>query len=234
MNAEGYRAPSFRSIAGGCLLALLILAPLLFISTVVKWVGFPFLFLPQRLGLLPAATRADVRTIDLSTSSNQVDLPAAGAYLVYTDSFEILDVTLKLEQSNATPWLRVSDPSTGAVVPLTYVERGLMPFDPVFVPGRPIFRFVAGRPGPYAVEHITRNSRLAVIPDRTTGYEMQMLLAALVQTVLVVWLVGSLVRRRARERASRIEALLAPGRLSPKELQRRHSAGEGPSDNTRA
>jgi hypothetical protein len=235
MNAEGYRAPSIRSIVGGCLLALLILAPLLFISTVVKWVGAPFLFLPQSLGLLPAATRAEVRTIDLSTSPNQVDLPAAGPYLVYTDNFELLDVTLQLEQSNATPWLRVSDPSSGAFAPMTYVERGLMPFDPVFVRGRPVFRFVASRPGTYTVEHMTRNSQLAIIPDRTTGYEMQMLLAALVQAALVVWLVGSLVRRRARERAARIEALLAPGRVSPKELQRRHSGGEGPpADNTRA
>ncbi len=233
MMAEGYRAPSIRSIVGGCLLAVLILVPLMFISSVVKWVGAPFLFLPQRLGLLPAATGAEVRSLDLSSSPNQLDLPAAGPYLVYSNNFELLDITLQLENSNATPWLRLSDPSSGASVPIDYVERGLMPYDPVFVPGRPVFRFVASRPGIYTVEHMTRDSQLAIIPDRTTGFEMEMLLAATIQVVLVVLLVGSMARQRARRRAARIEALLAPGRVSPKELQRRRSGSDGPPADTR-
>ncbi len=106
-------------------------------------------------------------------------------------------------------------------------------YDPVFVPGRPVFRFVASRPGIYTVEHMTRDSQLAIIPDRTTGFEMEMLLAATIQVVLVVLLVGSMARQRARRRAARIEALLAPGRVSPKELQRRRSGSDGPPADTR-
>ena len=225
MAVEDYRPPTIRAMVGGCLLALLVMIPVLFITRAVKLAGVPFLFLPQRFGLLPAASPADVRTLDLSVSPNQLDLPTSGPYLVYTDDFDLLEITLNLEQAKAAPWMRISDPTSGGVLPMDYVERGLMPYDPVFVSGRPVFRFVASRPGVYAVEHMTRDSELAIIPDRATGLEWEMLLAAGVQTAVVVLLGGSLVRRRARNRAARIESLLAPGRVSPKELQRRFSAG---------
>ena len=233
MTSEDYRPPTIHAIVGGCLLALLVLGSVLLISSAVKLAGAAFLFLPQSLGLLSAATREEVRSLDLSTSPNQLTIPASGPYLVYTDDFKLMEITLSLEQAKATPWMRISDATSGAILPMDYVERGLMPYDPVFVPGRPIFRFVASRPGIYAVEHMTRDSELAIIPDRTTGLELEMLLAAVVQMAVVVLLVGSLVRRRARTRAARIESLLAPGRVSPKELQRRHSAGDGPPADTR-
>ncbi|HET7010221.1 MAG TPA: hypothetical protein VFI11_05550 [Anaerolineales bacterium] len=226
MQGEGYRQPTIRSILGGCLLALLVLLPIVFISNTVKLVGAAFVFLPSRLGLLPSAAETEARSLDMSTSPNSLELPSAGPYLVYTDHFELLDITLRLEQSSATPWLRISDPATGAAVPMDYVGRGLMPYDPLFAPGRPVFRFVASRPGNFTAEHMTRDARIVIVPDYTTGREMEILLAAVLQILAVVLVVGAVARGRARERARRIEALLAPGRVSPKDLQRRYAGSE--------
>jgi hypothetical protein len=103
-----------------------------------------------------------------------------------------------------------------------------MPYDPAFVPGRPVFRFVLGQPGTYQTEHMLRDATVSLVPDRTTGHEMEMLLAAVVQAALVALLIGSVLGRRARARAARIDALLAPGRVSPKELQRHYRRGEEP------
>jgi hypothetical protein len=228
MTTEGYRPPTIRSILGGCLLTLLLLTPLIFVSKTVKLVGVPFLFLPQTLGLLPRVERGDIRVINIASATQVVNFPGAGPYLVYSDNFELLELSLGLELAGAAPWMRITDPETGARVPIDFVERGLMPFDPVFIPGRPVFRFVLSRPGAYQIEHLTRDADVTLVPDTTTGREMEMLLAAVLQAAAVALLVGSVLRRRARSRSARIEALLAPGRVSPKELQQRHTRGSGP------
>ncbi len=229
MNGDSYRPPTLRAMAAGCLLTLLVLVPLVFISSTVKYIGLPFLLLPRALGLLPRVPVEDLRPLDLSSSPNDLDLPVAGGYLVYCEDFDLLDLTLQLEQSQDLPWLRVAAVDSGAFVPVAFVERGLMPYDPIEAPGRPIFRFVVPRPGVYRAEHLRRDSVVVVVvPDVTTGAELEMLLAALLQAALLVALVQWLIQRRRRAREARMAALLAPGRLSPKDLQRRHAERQGP------
>ena len=228
MTGDAYRPPTLRAMVGGCLLTLLILVPLVFISSAVKYVGLPFLLLPRALGLLPRVTVDEVLRLDLSSSPNDLALPAAGAYLVYCDNYDLLDLTLQLENAHALPWLKLTSADSGSTVPLEFVERGLMPFDPIEAAGRPIFRFAVSRPGVYRAEHLRRDSGVVVIPDYTTGAELEMLLAALIQATVLVALVQWFIQRRRRARAARIASLLAPGQVSPKELQRRHAEKNGP------
>lgn len=228
MNGESYRPPTLRAMVGGCLLTLLVLVPLIFISSTVKYVGLPFLVLPRALGLLPRLTADEVLRLDLTSSPSALEFPAAGAYLVYCDNYDLLDLTLQLENSQALPWLRLTSADSGSSIPMEFVERGLMPYDPIEAPGRPIFRFVVSRPGVYQAEHLRRNAELVVIPDTTTGSEFEMFLAALIQAAALVVVVQWLIQRRRRARAARIAALLAPGQISPKELQRRHAERRGP------
>ena len=102
-----------------------------------------------------------------------------------------------------------------------------MPYDPVVAPGRPIFRFVASRAGRYQVGHLTRNSTVAIVPDYTTGAEKEILLVTLLEVAVLATVVQWIVGRRRRAREARIESLLAPGRVSPKELQARHAEKYG-------
>jgi hypothetical protein len=178
--------------------------------------------LPQALGLIPKISTADVRTLDLTSSPSTIELPAPGPYQVYCDNYELLELTLLLEQQQALPWLKVTNVETGATVPTEFVARGLMPYDPVAVPGRPILRFVTYDAGVFETQHLTRSSAVYVVPDYTTGA-----LVALLQMAVIVAVVRWLLLRRRRARADRVAELLAPGKVSPKELQRRHREQTG-------
>ena len=227
MSEPAYRPPALRSMFGGCLLTLIVLVPLVFISNTVKYVGLPFWVLPQALGLIPKVSAADVRSLDLSSSPSTIELPAPGPYLVYSDNYELLELTLLLEQQQALPWLKLTNVETGATVPTEFVARGLMPYDPVVVPGRPILRFVILDAGVFETTHLTRSSAVYVVPDYTTGAETELFLVALLQLAVIVAMVRWLILRRRQARAERVAQLLAPGSVSPKELQRRHREGMG-------
>jgi hypothetical protein len=74
---------------------------------------------------------------------------------------------------------------------------------------------------------LTREAAVAILPDTTTGAEAEMLLSAVIELAILATVLQWVIGRRRKERADRIEALLAPGRISPKDLQREHAEKNG-------
>lgn len=205
MTEGEYRAPTFRSIILGILIFAVLLLIFFLLPDVVKAVGTAFLYFPSRLGLLPWVSSADVAAIHLPDSStNLLDFRAAGPYVLYTDDYDMLVITDALMNSDAPPWLKVRRVESNEYLEITYVNRGLRPYDNPFARGRPILRFDIPAAGRYEITHPTRPGMIYILPDATTGRERTIIAAYAVQLAVIAMPIALLVYRHRRKKRARI------------------------------
>lgn len=203
MNDQKYKNSGALSILLGIVAFAALLTLIGSLSTVVKWVGMPLLYLPARLGFIQMAQPSQIQEFNLRTGATTLTLPEAGQYAFYTGNFDLLQVTNDLESGGGEPWLKVTSTATGAELNVAFVARGLLPFDTPYTPGRPIFTFKVDDPGEYTLTGLRRDALVAVLPDYVTGSEGRLLLAVAAELLIfgvpVVWLIQrSAARRRAR------------------------------------
>jgi hypothetical protein len=189
-----------RSIVAGILVVVVMVVLVCSASSLVKWAGSTLLILPRAFGLLGAVYTQEIVTLPLDQSPTGVTFPRAERYAVYTSDLDLLEVTASLDHSQAPPWLVIQRETTGQSVPVTYIRRGLMPYDDPRAPGRPVLMFAIDEPGTYALSHPRRNLTVSLVPDRTTGREGLIAAAAVVQLALLAAPVAILLGRPWLER----------------------------------
>lgn len=198
VTEQPYRPPSIRAIVAGVIIFTALLIVLCSLSEVVKLVGSPFLYIPARLGLIQRVTRDQVRALDLASGSTVLDFTPAGRYAVFTIDYDLLVLTDGLLSAHAAPWLRLKSQETGKSVAVSFIERGLRPYDTPFARGRPIFTFYIEAPGRYVMTYPARNATIFIVPDYTTGKEKTIALAYFLQIAVIGAFLGGLFYPRLR------------------------------------
>lgn len=206
----GYRPPRLRSIVLGIALVVVLLVLLCSLSQVVKWVGTAFLYLPARLGIVRLVTADEAIPVDLSTQGNTIQIKVPGRYEVYADNADLLILTDTMSASGALPWLKMTRVSTGALVPIEYVTRGLLPYDTPVVPGRPVFTVEIARPGEFQLTHTVRRATIWYVPDYTTGNESRFVGVMAVQVLVLLMILGVVYYRRQQKKEERLAELRQP------------------------
>src|SRR3990170_1817515 len=177
--------PRLRSIMLGILVVVTLIVFLCSASVMVKWAGTTFLVLPRLVGLLEDVRGDEIVALPMDSSPTAVVFPRAERYLVYTSDLELLEIAASLHASEVTPWLVVQRVETGETVAVSFVGRGLIPYDDPRAPGRPILAFEIAQPGTYALSHPRQDLAVALVPDRTTGQEGLIALGFLAQLALL-------------------------------------------------
>ena len=169
----------------GILVVVTLIVFLCSASVIVKWAGTTFLVLPRVVGLLESVRGEEIVALPMDSSPTAVVFPRAERYQVYTSDLELLEIAASLHASDATPWLVVQHAGTSEIIPVSFIGRGLMPYDDPRAPGRPILAFEIAQPGTYALSHPRREMTVSLVPDRTTGKEGLIALAFVAQLALL-------------------------------------------------
>lgn len=219
ISAEFYRPPSIRAILGGILLLIAVLMSLCSLSDLVKLAGAPFLFIPDRLGVVQQVSKDEVRTVSLDTSPTLLEISPPGPYVVYAANDDLLTITNLLEDAQALPWLTVKSQATGESLAVSTVERGLRPYDTSIVRGRPIYTFDIGAPGWYELRHPNRHATISILPDYTTGKETLIVFLTLLQIIAIASIPGFIYFRGYRMRREMTEAYQEQARRRAEEMR---------------
>ncbi|MFL5802100.1 MAG: hypothetical protein ACJ8CR_10220 [Roseiflexaceae bacterium] len=182
-------------IAGIIFAIVLVLFWLL--SDTLKFAGAPFLYLPDKLGILRQVRSTEIYAIDLASVPTTIDIAQPGRYLVFTGDFKLLQLNV-LSDARNKPWLSLRALETSRPVTLTSVARGLRPYDTPLTKGRPIFAFEIETPGAYEFSYPVRSASIALVPDYTTGNEVTITLVYAVQIAVILFVLGAVSRYRRR------------------------------------
>jgi hypothetical protein len=225
--------PRIRSIVLGILVTAVLVAVLFSASSVVKWLGAPFLIVPRALGMIGSYGPREIVEIPMGSPPTVVTFPHAEAYAVYVSDLRLLQVADVIEASGAPPWLVVQRADSGASIPLETVGRGLLPFDEPRVSGRPVYTFTIDQPGTYVMSHPRSVSSIYFVPNRVIGKETLLGWAAAIQLALLalpmLWVfMPRWLERRRSWRVHQRERRAATEQVRRRQQARR--AVEGPAN----
>jgi hypothetical protein len=208
MSGPSYQSPTFRNIVIGIALSLILFVVVIGrLPQIVKIVGLPLMVIPSSLGLVQNVAPADVQHMNLAESEGVLEIARPGRYALYTADWDLLELTETSMQQHNEPWLAVTAQGSGGPVPVTYVERGLRPYDTPFAPGRPVYSFVVPNWGVYTIKHPRKPAQVAFVPDYTTGRERELALFMTAEVLVIVLPFAVILGwRYARRRAERRSA----------------------------
>ncbi len=207
-----YRPTTVRAIVIGVAVLGLLCYVAWSLGSVVKVLGAPFLFLPDKLGIIRQVHRAEVISFHLNQSPTTVTL-AAGRYAVYVADIDLLTATDLIIEADGPPWLAVKSLDTGQPQPVSFITRGMALYDTPLAPGRPIMSFAAPAAGRYELTQTPRPVQAALVPDYTSGHETRLLLIYIVQLAVILGVPALLYVRRHREEWEMAAALRAQRRV---------------------
>lgn len=200
------RAP--RSSVLGCLGAIFLCGiaiwALLRAGEVVKWLGQPFLLLPDALGLIERPSSDDVIVVTGSADSwLEVALPQSGPYQIFLDIWD---------GWGEGPELFMQGPD--GQVYLEPAQRGVRPYDTPHAVGILWSRFRIEQAGPYDLHFGSPPAGLlpdqtftfTVVPDYNTGKENLIAWAIALQIALFVLVVLIILYLRYG-RTAKVEAV---------------------------
>jgi len=213
-----YRSPKIYAIILGVLIFTALLMLVCSLSETVKWVGASFLVLPERLNLVEVASRQEVTEIEMSSGSTILDFVRPENYAIYTKDYDLLVVSDSLREisknaanaGDVKSWLMVKSISTGEVVPIGFVYRGLMPYDSPLAQGRPVLKFEITNPGSYELKYSSRKALMYVVPDYISGKEGLIYFIYLVEIAILlvpVWKIYAVFARRRKTKEREIQGL---------------------------
>ena len=197
----------FRDIIFAVLILVVALVVFINLGVAIKAVGYGLMVIPSALGIAHQVGPTEVVTYDLSASPTLVGFGRPGRYAVYVYDSDLLTVSDQLELSGAPPWITLESQTTGEKVPVTFVTRGLRPYDTLLAKGRPALSFVITEPGFYVMRHPTRSFGISIVRDYVTGKEKLLVTIFLIEIVLVSMPVSLpavrryLARREAQKRS---------------------------------
>lgn len=205
--AKGFRAKPVGSILG-CLGALLLVclcgfAFLNFVE-VVKYVGVPFMVIPNALGLIETVEEEEVIQVAGSNGSTRMlEIDRAGQFLIYLPAW----------QQSSLEETRVIISDEDGEIPVYLLERGTRPYDTTAVNGYPNYWFKVHRPGNYEVTIINAGEDsfevldIAIVPDYISGNEAVFNWTFVTQILVIVSIIlAFLLFLRIRTRKLRIQA----------------------------
>ncbi len=211
MFESTYRPTTVRAIVIGVVVLGLLCVVAWSLGSMVKVLGAPFLYLPDKLGIIRQVHRAEVISFQLSQSPTTVTL-AAGRYALYLADIDLLASTDLMIEAGGSPWLAVKSLDTGQSQPVSFITRGMALYDTPFAPGRPIMSFTAPVAGRYQLTQVPRPIEAAVVPDYTSGHETLLLLIYIVQLAVILGVPALLYYVRHREEWEMTAALRAQRR----------------------
>lgn len=196
-----YRPARLRDILIGVVLAVLVVIWIFaYLPDTIKIAGDVLLLIPEQLGLVQRVHAGEVHVISLTNPQATIRIPKPGRYAVYTGDLDLLERIGLV----AKPLLEVASQPAGQTVDLSFVRRGLRPYDTPRAKGRPVYRFAIQEPGFYQVTYLGRGiaAVVSIAPDYTSGKESTITLAYVLQAGLLVLLPGAVYYRRRKARKS--------------------------------
>jgi hypothetical protein len=208
MFENKYRPTSILQIVFGIAAFVVVLGLFCSLPNVVKRVGDFLLYLPSKLGMVQRVKPEEVRVIDLRSGSTTLqEFSVRGAYAVYTSDYDLL-TTADLQFANhRPPWIKVAAQASGEELPVSFVTRGLAPYDTPLADGRPVFTFVVVDPGTYVITHPTPYAFIAIVPDYTSGNEGLIIFVYVIEIALVLIVVSGVYRRRYQHQREQIQSI---------------------------
>lgn len=206
MTSDSYRPARLRSIGIGIAIFVVLLLALCSLSQGVKWFGSVLLFLPERLGLVRTVRPGEVLDLEMSKSPTQVTFARPGLYQVYTSDYDLLVISDQLATSDAPPWVRITQVDGGPPVLVTYIKRGLLPFDTPHAAGRPVMEIEIIEPGSYTLDYPTRKATMSLAPNYASGRETLIYAAFGVQIFLLALPFLRMLLRREQQTRSLVRA----------------------------
>ena len=182
----------------------------------VKCIGAPFLVLPAAVGLIPSIGPTEVQAISLLHPAPEITIVRPGQYAIYADEDSVLMRANMLEAATAT-WITVQAAPDGGAIPGSNVVRGVLPYDSVVVPGRPIATFAIATPGRYTLAYPIQSGTVYFAPDTTTGREGVIAFAVIAQIAIIV--ASGLGMFWPRIRQSRLQQRQFSAKLAQKRMQ---------------
>jgi hypothetical protein len=196
MTKASFRPPRLLSIGLGIAVFILFLIALCSLSQGVKWAGSVLLFIPERLGVVRTVRPAEVFKFDMTRSPAQVTFTRAGLYQVYTSDYDLLVISDQLAQSGSPPWVTITEVGSDAPIVVTYITRGLLPYDTPYASGRPVLEVQIPERGDYLLDYPTRPAEVSMVPDYVTGREALIYAAFAVQLLILALPFAILLYRR--------------------------------------
>ncbi len=165
-NDEAIRGPSFRSRLLGLIGGLTI--PIIFSS--LCWIfpsiaGFlitPFLFIPDRLGLVAKVSSQDVAVLTVP-SAHEFEIPQTGEYFIFSP-----------KQLPPPIGILVRSKETDVPIEISYAPNILDPYSASVVPGSPMYGFYARQAGTYEIymrdlaSDVEPEYTLSIVPNLST------------------------------------------------------------------
>src|SRR5512143_1149971 len=98
-------SPTFRSIFGGIVIAILLFLALINLSTVLKYAGAVLGFLPSKIALIQVVKPQEVIPVDITTSPTVINFARSGSYMFYTDNYDLLVINDAVIEAGSKSWL---------------------------------------------------------------------------------------------------------------------------------
>ncbi|RPI78778.1 MAG: hypothetical protein EHM45_05345 [Desulfobacteraceae bacterium] len=192
----------------GILVFIPIAILLYFSPDLIKLLGSPFLYLPEKLEWIHLPAKNEVIKVDPATQGHTIFFGKPGGYVVYTDDIDLLFLQASQTDKKRGPWL-VEETEQGPIA-FYFVSRGIRPYDTTLAKGRPFLCFTIVKPGSYEFAFNWPGGEAAsisILPDYMNGKEDILLTVYFAQLAFLAglwWAVYHLFTLKKR-RADKIE-----------------------------
>jgi hypothetical protein len=217
-----YKSPTLRNVLVGVLIFLVVVLVFSSLDNVVKTLGRVLMILPSQMGFYPLPSADEVVPVNLVSNPTSLTFIHAGTYQIFADDYDLLNITLQIENSQGSPWLVVRSEASGDKIPVSFVHRGLRLYDTPYAAGRPIFSIDIPSPGEYQLSHPTRPASIYFVPDQTSKYAGTILISFVVEIALLAGLVLIYFRSRHRAQNARIREIEARTRERAEQFWKTH------------
>jgi disulfide bond formation protein DsbB len=202
-----YKSPTLRNILVGVFIFLVIVLIFSSMDNLVKTLGRVLMIVPSQMGFYPLSSADEVVPIDLKSNPTDLTFIHAGPYQVFADDYDLLSITIQVEQANSSPWLVVRSKTSGVTIPVNFVHRGLRLYDTPYAAGRPIFTLDIPSPGVYQLSHPTKPASIYFVPDLTSSYASTISYSFLVEIALLAGLLLAFYQSRRKTQNARIREI---------------------------
>ena len=202
-----YKSPALRNILLGVLIFLVIVVMFSSLDNLVKTIGRVMMIVPSQMGFYPLSSADEVVPVSMTSNPTDLTLIHAGTYQVFAEDYDLLNITMQIENSQSSPWLVVNSKSSGASIPVNYIHRGLRVYDTPYAAGRPIFSIDIPSPGVYQLSHPSRPANIYFVPDQTSQYAGTIMFSFVVEIALLAGLLIFYFRSRRRTQYARIREI---------------------------
>jgi hypothetical protein len=202
-----YKSPTLRNVLVGILIFIVFILVFSSMGNLVKTLGRILMIIPSQMGFYPLTSADEVVPVDLRSNPTDLTIVHAGAYQIFADDYDLLSITMQIEQSHGSPWLVVKSKANGASLPVSFVRRGLRPYDTPYAAGRPIFSIDIPSPGLYQISHPSKPASIYLVPDETSNYASAILTSFVIEIALLAGLVFVFYRSRRQPQEARIREI---------------------------